>query len=121
MADFSKAERRVLREIAGKVREAEAHRMLEKLDDRFLLWRNGKVLSAELFEDIHQFHQREARDLGSIYRALSEQEAVARGVALKLISEASVPHDLLAKLASGIEFYRKHHMTYDASGENNGA
>ena len=118
MAVLSKAERRLSREIAGKVYEAEAHRMLEKLDARFQMWREGKILSAELFEDIHQFHQHDSRDLWSIYSSLRGQEAVARGVAIGLISEADVPHDLLAKLAAEIDFYRKHHILCD---DSNGA
>ena len=95
--------------------------MLEKLHAKFQLWRDGKVLSSELFDDIHQFHQRESRDLWSIYRSLNEKEAVARGVALNLIRESEVPRDLLAKLAAGIEFYRANYEPYDDSGENDGA
>ncbi len=96
--EFTKDERRQLRELAGGVYEAEAHQMLEKLDSEFKSWRDGEMLSSELLSAIHEFHQHESRELWSRYQSLREPEIVARGIALGFMAESSVPSELLARL-----------------------
>jgi hypothetical protein len=98
--DLTKSERQRLREVAGEVYEAEAHQMLEELESEFKRWREGEILSFELLSAIHEFHQHESRELWSMYQGLGEPEIVARGLALGLIAESSVPTELLAKLHS---------------------
>lgn len=75
--EFTKAERRQLREFAGSVYEVEAHQMLEELESEFKRWREGEILSSELLGAIHEFHQHESRELWSMYQALREPEIVA--------------------------------------------
>lgn len=96
--DFTKGERRQLRELAGEVYEAEAHQMLEALESEFKRWRGGEILSSELLNAVHEFHQHESRELWSMYQGLRDPEIVARGLALGLVAESSVPVELLAKL-----------------------
>jgi hypothetical protein len=96
--EFSKSERRQLRDLAGSVYEAEAHRMLEGLDSDFEKWRKGEFLSSDLLASIHQFHQHPSRELWSMYQGLGDSAIVVRGLALGLIEEPSVPPALLAKL-----------------------
>ena len=107
MADFTKPERRLLREIADEVYEAEAHQMLEHLDAKFQSWRDGELRSSELIREIHDFHQHDSRDLWSVYRGLRENTTVARGIALGLITESRLPGEILAKLAPAIDFHRR--------------
>lgn len=107
MTEFTKAERRILREIAGEMYESEARHLLEELDAKFKGWREGTVLSADLIQEIHDFHQHRSRELWSAYRNMREASIVGRGVALELIPADRVPEDLLAKLALTIDFYRK--------------
>ena len=71
---------------------------LDELDSQFELWRKGSLLGSELISAIHEFHQEDARTLGSIYQALKEPEIVARGMALGLIAAGSVSEGLRAKL-----------------------
>jgi hypothetical protein len=97
-SEFTKAETRELRELAGDVYEAEAHGYLEELDRDFALWRKGKMLSSDLLTSIHQFHQHQNRDLWKIYQGLSDDIIVARGVGLGLLPEAKVSPKLMAKL-----------------------
>ncbi len=98
MAEYSKSEKKALRELAGTVYEAEARLALDDLDSQFELWRKGSILGSELFEAIHKFHQEDARALWSVYQALKEPDIVARGMALALIPAESVPESLRAKL-----------------------
>lgn len=96
--EFTKDERRQLRELAGSVYEAEAHRMLEELEFEFKSWREGEMLSSELLSAIHEFHQHESRGLWSMYQSLREPEIVARGLALGFMAVSAVPSELLARL-----------------------
>ena len=98
MAEFSRSEKKALRELAGTVYEAEARLALDDLDSQFELWRKGSIPGSELIEAIHTFHQKDARALWSIYQALKEPDIVARGMALGLITAESVPESLRAKL-----------------------
>jgi hypothetical protein len=107
MAEFTKSERRVLRQIAEEVYEAEAHQMLEQLHAKFRSWRDGGLLSSELIREIHELHQNDSRDLWSVYRVLGEASIVARGIALGLIPESRVPSEILAKLAPTVDFHNR--------------
>ncbi len=98
MAEFSKSEKKVLRELAGAVYEVEASLALDDLDSQFGLWRNGSFLGSELIAAIHKFHQDDAQALWSVYQALKEPDIVARGMAPGLITAESVPESLRAKL-----------------------
>lgn len=53
--EFTKSERRQLRELAGEVYESEAHSLIEDLDNEFARWRDGEILSSELLTAIHEF------------------------------------------------------------------
>lgn len=97
MAEFSKSEKKALRELAGVVYEAEARLALDELDAQFQGWRDGETLGSELIAAIHEFHQQDARALWSTYQSLKEPEIVARGLALRLITADSVPEQLRAK------------------------
>ena len=105
MEEFTKAERRELRELGGRAYEAEAGRLLQELDAEFERWRQGDVLSSDLITTIHEFHQHQARDLWSIYRTMSPPQAVARGVGFGFIEAREVSDTLRAKLQGEIDFY----------------
>jgi hypothetical protein len=96
--EFSKADIRKLRELAGDVYEAEAHQLLTKLDQQFDAWRNGALGSLDLLQTIHEFHQGESRPLWSMYHGITPGVAVERGLRLNLIAEDRIPVALRAKL-----------------------
>jgi hypothetical protein len=96
--EFTKSERKKMRELAATVYEAEAHAMLEELDSEFARWRTGERLSSKLLSAIHDFHQHQSRALWSSYQGLSDSMALERGLALGLIAESSIPSAVLAKL-----------------------
>jgi hypothetical protein len=120
MAEFSKTERRTLRELASTVHECEAHRMLEQLDATFARWRQDEIQSSELIDAIHEFHQHQSRELWSIYNSLREWHVVARGVALGFIAAERVAPPLLAKLQSLIGFYGELGVEADQSEDGEG-
>ncbi len=105
--EFTKGERRRLREVASQVREAEAHQVLESLEFEFKRWREGEILSSELLAAIHEFHQHESRQFWSLYQGLGEAEIVARGLAMGLIPDSAVPVELLTKLEPLRAYFEK--------------
>ena len=54
-SEFTKAERKALRELSGLTYEGEAHLMLEELDAEFQSWRVGELESSELLRAITSF------------------------------------------------------------------
>jgi hypothetical protein len=97
--EFTKSERKQLRELAATVYEAEAHQLLEELDAEFARWRSGDRLSSELLHAIHEFHQHQSRELWSSYRGLSDATVLERGLSMELIAEDDIPPAILAKLS----------------------
>ena len=102
VTEFNKRERGQLRRLASEVYETEVHALLEELESSFEQWRAGEVLSSELLQTIHEFHQHQARELWSVYQALRDPEIVTRGLARGLLPESEVAPDLLAKLATSV-------------------
>lgn len=96
--EYSKKERAELRRLASDVYEWELGQELQALDESFREWRNGKLLSSELSKEIHEFHQHAARQLWSMYQSLREEDIVARGLAMKAISDAALSPGLRDKI-----------------------
>ena len=107
MSEFSKSDKKSLRELAGVVYEAEARLALDELDAQFKRWRSGEMLGSELIAAIHESHQQDARSLWSMYQSLKEPEIVARGLALGLITAESVPEQLRVKLEPLLGFFNR--------------
>src|SRR4051812_26752203 len=87
MAEYTKKERAELRRLTGEVYEWELGRELQALDESFRRWRQGEILSSELSDAIHAFHQQAAREIWSMYQRIQPTNAVARGLAMGALSE----------------------------------
>ena len=107
MIEFSKSQRKALRELAARIREAETRQMLERLDQQFARWRGGQLGSGDLLDAIHEFQKGPARQLWSMHQSLKEPELVARGVALGLASLSELPEDVRPRLAPLVEFFAR--------------
>ncbi len=98
MREYSKKERAELRRLASAVYEWELGQELRTLDESFREWRKGKLLSSELSDAIHDFHQHAARDVWSLYQALRDDNIVARGLAIGAIAETEISPRLRDKI-----------------------
>jgi hypothetical protein len=106
MTEFTKSERKQLRELAGDVYEAEAAQILGELATSFARWRSGELLPSELLQSIHDFHRGHSRQLWSMYQAMRDPDIVARGLARALLDPARVPENLREKLEPFAVFFR---------------
>jgi hypothetical protein len=105
--DFTRAERRQLRELAGLAWDRERGAELAELEAAFRQWRAGELSPHELSDRIHRFHNGAARELYVLYTSrIHPSQLVARAVAADILAESEVPAELLPALASAIEFYR---------------
>ena len=109
MSEFTKPERKTLRELASEAYEAEARSYLAELEADFLRWRQDEMSSSELLASIHAFHQEQSRELWSRHQSLKEPEIVARGVVLGFVRAEKIPEQLRAKLKLLLEFFAQHH------------
>ena len=64
--------------------------------------------SPDLLAAIHDFHQRDSRDLWSMYQSLKSPEIVARGVALGLVAPG-LSDVLRTKLEPLVELFSRGH------------
>jgi hypothetical protein len=111
MAEYTKKERAELRTLAGEVYEWELGRELKLLDESFRQWREGNILSSELSDAIHEFHQHAAREIWSMYQRLKPPSVVARGLVMGALSEDAISPGLREK----IKALSRHYEDFDES------
>jgi hypothetical protein len=99
MEELSKADKRELRELGDRVWDADAARTLKILDDEFVKWRAGELGHGALLDAIHQFHQKDARQLWGRYQSNAAGWAVEIGLMQGLITLDDVPLRLRARFA----------------------
>jgi len=98
MPQYSKQECAELRELSSEAYEWELGQELQVLDESFRKWSDGEVLSSELSDEIHAFHQHAARELWKTYQSLRDDDKVARGLVIGAIKEDALSSDLLEKI-----------------------
>lgn len=105
--EFTKSERAKLRDLAGEAYERELGTHLEELHKSFELWRRGEMYSSELSKQIHEFHQRDAREVWSAYQLPHPSMIVGRAIAFGILMRSEVPEPLLAKLHGEIAAFER--------------
>jgi hypothetical protein len=98
MAEYTKKERAELRRLTAEIYEWELARELQILDESFQKWREGKMFSSDLSDEIHNFHQHAAREIWSMYQRIHPWNAVARGLAMGALSEDAISPGLREKI-----------------------
>lgn len=107
MAQYSKATRKKLRELAGESYERELGKHLDELLDKFHAWEKGEIVSSKLSHFIHKFHNGVSREIYNMYNYLQEDDLVARAVVLNLLTKDEVTKNILEQISSRTEFYKQ--------------
>jgi len=105
--DFTKAQRRRLRELGGIAYERDLSGELTKLESEFRRWRGGEIDAFELSETIHRFHQGPSRELFSKYDRSNLDFAVAQAIHRGVLSEEEAGADMIELLGSHLAFLRE--------------
>ena len=107
MSTGSRGRRRRLRELADLAYRRELDRELRAVHEAFESWRRGEISPWDLSELIHKFHDGPNRELFVYYTRGDREDKVARAIAIGLLSEAEMGHDLRDELNGAVEFHRK--------------
>jgi hypothetical protein len=102
-SELPKKIKKEIRNLAAKAHEKELRRALLILSEKFDQWRNGSLTSFDLTEEIHKFHNGEARELYKKYEYIGQELAVAMAIANGILTQDAVSPDILDALSREIE------------------
>ena len=104
--EFTKAQRRRLRELGALAHERDLSGELSKLETEFGRWRAGEIDAYELSDHIHRFHQGPARKLFLVYDHSNLDFAVAHAIHRGLITEEEAGADVIEMFRLHLAFLR---------------
>ena len=104
--EFTKAQRRRLRELGAIAYERDLSTELSKLETEFERWRAGEIDAHELSDHIHRFHQGPARKLFSQYDHRNLGFAVAHAIHRGLITQEEAGADAIEMIRAHLAFLR---------------
>lgn len=96
--EWTKKQRKQLRELAGKAYELELTGELENLETEFTRWRRGEIDVHDLSDRIHQFHEGPARNLFLAYNDTANEIAVGSAIGRGILGEEDVPPGIFEAL-----------------------
>jgi hypothetical protein len=105
--DFTKAQRRRIRELGALAYERELSEELAKLEAEFKRWRAGEIDAFQLSEAIHRFHQGASRELFTRYDQSTLEIAVAQAIHRGIVSQDEAGADTVALLGNILAFLRE--------------
>jgi hypothetical protein len=108
MIEFSKSEKRQLRDLASRAYKIEMERELGKLEAAFASWRKGELNPFDLDEQIHAYYSGPRKELYKSYEMLNRPEVtVARALALGLIELDQDSVEIRKKLETFVSFFKE--------------
>jgi len=105
MQETPKRMKRLVREWAGIAHDRDLRRALSELRVEFDRWDRAEIDSFELNRAIHQFHDGTSREIWKRYATSDLEPAIACAVAAGVVQHEELPAELVAHVASLIQFY----------------
>jgi hypothetical protein len=105
--EWTKSQRRLLRELAGKAYDRELAHEAGKLEADFACWRRGEIDVHELADRIHRFHNGPARRLYVVYTNGHQELAVGSAIGRGILTEEEATPEILDGLKGLIELARE--------------
>jgi hypothetical protein len=105
--EFTKAQRKRLRELGGVAYERDLGTELGHIEAAFRRWRAEEIDAFELSDLIHRFHQGPSRQLFSRYDSDNIDFAVASAIHRRVLTEAEAGAEMIELLASHLAFLRE--------------
>lgn len=104
--EWTKSQRRLLRELAGRAYDRELTREIGAIEADFARWRSGEIDVHALSEQIHRFHNGPARRLYLDYTGSHLEIAVGAAIGRGILTEEEATPEILEALKSLIELAR---------------
>ncbi len=104
---YTKAQRRILRDLAGEAYRLELEAELDKLFADFQSWKSGEIDVWDLEEAVHKFHQGPSRELYSAYNDAEVDLMVAGALKKGILSKDHFPPDLLKEILEIIDVFNR--------------
>jgi len=105
--EWTKSQRRLLRELSSKAYDRELARELGALEADFARWRRGEIDVHELSEQIHRFHNGPARRLYLDYTGTHLELSVGAALGRGVLTEEEATPEILEALKGLIELARE--------------
>jgi hypothetical protein len=105
-SEWTKSQRRLLQELAGRAHDRELARELGALEGDFARWRRGEIDGNQLSEQIHRFHNGPARRLYLNYTGNHLEAMVGAALSRGVLTEEEATPEIFEALKGYIEFAR---------------
>lgn len=99
--EFTKAEKRMLRELAAECHESELDEAMTELYEEFQKWGGDRISVFDLNDRIHQFHDGISRELYKRYVLLDPALSVRYALESGIIDGSHVDESIRKKLGRG--------------------
>ena len=105
MKQYSRSEKRRLRELASLAYDRELMKILTVVAAKVDEWKAMKITSLELSQLLHEFDRGESRDLWSMYDTPQHDMLVARALVKAILTKKEIGEHLAGLLEPHIRFY----------------
>lgn len=104
--NYTKSEKRALRELSALAYERELSEALDELYKDFLKWKRKRIYAFDFKDYIHKFHNGISRKLWSIYADSRYDFAVIQAVAKGILTKEEVTDTLWPKIEQRVNIFR---------------
>ena len=94
MNRYPKKMRQKLRELSSLAYDRELNQKLDELYLKFQRWKNGEIDSLQLHDLIHEYHNRDVKEIWKIYNQTDTDFIVTRAWRLNILIDDEIPADV---------------------------
>ena len=94
MNRYPKKMRQKLRELSSLAYDRELNQKLDELYLKFQRWKNGEIDSLQLHDLIHEYHNRDGKEIWKIYNQADTDFIVTRAWRLNILIDDEIPADV---------------------------
>lgn len=99
--------KRLIRQYADQIYEAELAQALSELEQQFAAWHNGQITAGDLSQLVFEFSRGPAREHYNRYRSGLDDMHVAYAITTGILKRDELPEELLSHLQRIIAFYER--------------
>jgi hypothetical protein len=86
--------RQKLRELSSLAYDRELNQGLDELYIKFHRWKSGEIDGLQLHDLIHEYHNREGKEIWKIYNQTNTDLIVTRAYRLGILTDDEIPADV---------------------------